>query len=281
VIFEVGHWVRENPSVAMAVMANPNMLQNHDINPPAWWTTKKKDRLYCDSLAPKTPRQNMPFARAANQPNWKEKWHALEPTFVHIYQYIEEMEAPKYPFEIDKQLAAKGQVLFEKTCAKCHGTYGPDGKYPNRLVPIEVVGTDPVRLQAIPRAEREWNNKGWLQYDCQYPVSLESKGYRAPPLDGIWASAPYFHNGAAPTLWAVLNPSKRPKVWKRTEDGYDKIKVGLEVEEFDAVPEKLSPRIRRMYYDTSHKGNGAAGHTFPDVLDDQEKMAVIEYLKTL
>jgi hypothetical protein len=36
-----------------------------------------------------------------------------------------------------------------------------------------------------------------------------------------------------------------------------------------------------MYYDTSHKGNSAAGHTFPDVLDAEEKMAVIEYLKTL
>ena len=90
-----------------------------------------------------------------------------------------------------------------------------------------------------------------------------------------------FHNGAAPTLWAVMNPTKRPKVWKRTEDGYDKTKVGLEVEEFDAVPKKLTPRIKRMYYDTSHKGNSASGHTFPDVLNAQEKVAVIEYLKTL
>jgi hypothetical protein len=53
------------------------------------------------------------------------------------------------------------------------------------------------------------------------------------------------------------------------------------VDVFDAVPENLSPRIRRMYYDTSHKGNSAAGHEFPDVLDTEEKMAVIEYLKTL
>ena len=132
------------------------MLLHHDMNPPAWWTTKKKDRLYCDAFAPKTPRQNMPFARARNQQNWEEKWHSLEPTFVHIYQYIEELEVPKYPFEIDTQLAVKGKTLFEKTCAKCHGTYGPDGKYPNRVIPIEVVGTDPVRLHAVPKEDREW-----------------------------------------------------------------------------------------------------------------------------
>ncbi|HEV3025696.1 MAG TPA: cytochrome c, partial [Pirellulales bacterium] len=85
----------------------------------------------------------------------------------------------------------------------------------------------------------------------------------------------------APTLWAVMNPSKRPKVWKRTEDGYDQQKVGLDVQEFGAVPENLSSRQRRMYYDTTHIGNSAEGHTFPEALDSDEKMAVIEYLKTL
>jgi hypothetical protein len=78
-----------------------------------------------------------------------------------------------------------------------------------------------------------------------------------------------------------MNPAKRPRVWKRTENGYDKANVGLEVEVFDAVPKNLTPRIRRMYYDTSHKGNSGAGHTFPDVLEDKEKMAIIEYLKTI
>jgi mono/diheme cytochrome c family protein len=281
VIFEVSHWVSQNPGVMLAAVANPDMLLHHDMNPPAWWTTKKKNRLYSDAYAPKTPRQNMPFARMRNQPGWEAKWQALEPTFVHIYQYIEELEVPKYPFEIDARLAEKGKVLFEQSCAKCHGTYGPDGKYPNRVVSIEEVGTDPVRLHAVPKEEREWKNKNWLQYFGQQPVWLESKGYRAPPLDGIWASAPYFHNGSAPTLWAVMNPAKRPRVWKRTENGYDKANVGLEVEVFDAVPKNLTPRIRRMYYDTSHKGNSGAGHTFPDVLEDKEKMAIIEYLKTI
>jgi len=84
-----------------------------------------------------------------------------------------------------------------------------------------------------------------------------------------------------PTLWHVMNPTQRPKVWHRTEDGYDQQKVGLEVEIFDTVPSGLSSRQRRRYYDTTHVGNGAGGHTFPEVLSADEKLAVIEYLKTL
>ena len=79
----------------------------------------------------------------------------------------------------------------------------------------------------------------------------------------------------------MLNSSERPKVWKRTEDGYDTERVGLEVEAFDSVPEGLTDRVRRMYYDTSHVGNSATGHTFPDALTADEKRAVIEYLKSL
>jgi hypothetical protein len=41
-------------------------------------------------------------------------------------------------------------------------------------------------------------------------------GYIAPPLVGIWASAPYFHNGSVPTLWQVLDPDSRADIWTRT-----------------------------------------------------------------
>ncbi len=40
-------------------------------------------------------------------------------------------------------------------------------------------------------------------------------GYIAPPLYGAWQSAPYFHNGSVPTIWDVLKPSDRPKIWQR------------------------------------------------------------------
>ena len=268
-----------NAQLGKQFTEHPELLLHHDMNPPPWWNFKKKTRIYADAFAPKTPRQLMPFAMSPLFSD--EKFRSFEPNFVHIYQYIETLEAPKYPYEINSSLADRGKGLFEQTCSECHGTYGPGGKFPNTIVPMDVIGTDDRRFQAIYKERREAANKGWLQYYGEHPIDIESKGYLAQPLDGIWASAPYFHNGSVPTLWAVMNPTKRPNIWKRTENGYDEKKVGLEIEEFPAVPENLNSRQRRMYYDTSHVGNSAQGHTFPDALDDDEKTAVIEYLKTL
>jgi hypothetical protein len=42
-------------------------------------------------------------------------------------------------------------------------------------------------------------------------------GYTAQPLHGVWASAPYFHNGSVPTVWDVLKPSDRPEIWLRQQ----------------------------------------------------------------
>jgi hypothetical protein len=80
----------------------------------------------------------------------------------------------------------------------------------------------------------------------------------------------------------VLHPSERPVVWQRTEDGYDESKVGLEVTRFERLPQEVtSGRDRRRYFDTTKSGKSAAGHDFPDALDEAEKRAVLEYLKTL
>jgi len=268
-----------DPKLGRQYAEHPEMLLHHDMNPPPWWNFKKKTRIYADAFAPKTPRQLMPFAMSPTFSD--ETFRSFESNFVHIYQYIEELESPKYPYTVDAALAERGKILFEKTCAECHGTSGPGGEFPNYVVPIDEIGTDDRRFRAIYKERREAANRGWLQYDGEHPLDVETVGYLAQPLTGIWASAPYFHNGSVPTLWHVMNPSQRPSVWQRTEDGYDQQRVGLEVKAFDTVPSNLSSRLRRRYYDTTHVGNGAGGHTFPDVLDDAEKMAVIEYLKTL
>lgn len=280
VIFAPVFAALRTPALAKEYTAHPEKLLHHDINPPAWWNFKKKERIYCDAFAPKTPRQLMPFAMS---PTFDDaKFHSFEPNFVHIKAYIESLEAPKYPYPIDAALAAKGKVLFEKSCSECHGTYGADGKFPSKVVDIEKLGTDPRRLQAIDIDRRNATNSGWLQYGGKYPVDLESKGYLAQPLDGIWASAPYLHNGSVPTLHALFNVDERPAIWKRDEDGYDQARVGLNVEKFDAIPAGINSRQYRMYYDTSIPGSNATGHLFPDErLDRNEKLAVMEYLKTL
>lgn len=255
-------------------------LVHNDVDAPPWWNVKKKDKLYCDAMAPKTPRTIMQFAMAPGVSG--EAIRSWEGDFEHILAYIEQLPPPPYPFAVDGDLAARGKVAFERVCARCHGTYGDDGKYPNRVEALEKVGTDPVRLGAVSREAKERYNQMWFSNYGEHPVDLEVKGYIAPPLDGIWASAPYLHNGSVPTLYHLFNPETRPRVWKRDENGFDRERVGLVVEELERMPPDLSPRQARQYYDTALPSHSATGHLFPDQeLSDEEKSWVLEYLKTL
>ena len=112
-------------------------------------------------------------------------------------------------------------------------------------------------------------------------------GYVAPPLDGVWATAPYLHNGSVPTLWHLLRPERRPEVWRRTPNGYDDSRVGLEVETFAAsawaaeLAAGLPADQRRQVFATTKPGKSAAGHDYPAVLNEAERVALLEYLKSL
>ena len=105
-------------------------------------------------------------------------------------------------------------------------------------------------------------------------------------LDGIWATAPYLHNGSVPTIYEVLNSKARPNCFTRSyrtdEVDYDKAKVGWKYrpigEESKAT---ANPVEKRKTYDTTQPGRGNKGHTFGDDLTEEERWAVIEYLKTL
>jgi hypothetical protein len=253
---------------------------HHDMDAPPFWNFKKKRSLYADGFAPKNHRVLMQFMLLPE--NDRATLISWEDDFKDIQAWIESVQPPKYPFKVDVELAEQGRAVFEKNCSRCHGTYGSDEKYEQLLVPLEEVGTDPVRLNALNREHREWIRDGWMSRYGKDEVDVEPSGYVAPPLDGIWASAPYFHNGSVPTLWHVLHSTERPVVWKRTEDGYDESRVGLEVEEFNVLPaEAKSAYERRSHFDTTKSGKSAAGHTFPDSLSESNKQTLLEYLKTL
>jgi hypothetical protein len=254
---------------------------NHDHDAPPWWHFHRKKMLYIDGFAPKGHRPLMQFLLVKE--NGPQKFRSWEKEFADIYAYLESLRPPKYPWTIDSELASTGQQIFRQNCASCHGTYGENGRYPEKVVPIELVATDRVRLDALTREHRLRYGQSWFASFNRPPVVEDPKGYVSPPLDGIWASAPYFHNGSVPTLRHVLYPSERPRVWRRTSDnGYDRDRVGLEFEAMEEIPRSISSNAeRRRYFDTSRNGKSAAGHTFPDKLSDEEKRAVLEYLKTL
>jgi hypothetical protein len=111
-------------------------------------------------------------------------------------------------------------------------------------------------------------------------------GYQAPPLDGIWATAPYFHNGCAPTVYHVLSSKARPKVFTRSYrtgvEDYDPEKLGWKIQVLQRGADPALPAYeRRKVYDTTLSGRSNGGHTYGDDLTEEERRAVIEYLKTL
>ncbi len=256
-------------------------LPHHDMDPPAWWLFKRKTHIYADAYAQRSHRALMQFLLIRQ--NGPDKFAEWEPDAREIAAYLESIEPPRYPFAIDRALAGRGAALFSRHCAECHGSGGREGEYPNRIVPIETVGTDRVRLDAIPPDGRKNYGESWFGRFGEEETRNDPGGYLAPPLDGVWASAPYFHNGSVPTLWHLLHPAQRPAVWRRTSvEGYDQTKAGLVSEELGAVPAAVQdPRERREYFDTRQFGKGAGGHLFPDRLTEEEKQAVLEYLKTL
>ncbi|MDH3591718.1 MAG: c-type cytochrome [Planctomycetota bacterium] len=279
VMFGVALMHGRDQDLKPTIRSRPLEMDHHDMDAPPWWHFKKKKRLYADNFAAKSHRSLMQFMLVPD--NSGAQIRAWEDEFRHIFAYLETIRPPKWPHRVDAKLAARGKRVFEKHCARCHGRYGDRPSYPEKVVPLDELGTDPVRLKALRAWQRREYGKSWFTDYGKNPVVVEPVGYVAPPLDGIWASAPYFHNGSVPTLWHVLHPEDRPKVWRRTPRGYDRARVGLEIKELAEMPERLTDAAQRTYFDARVRGKSAAGHTFPDDLTEPQKIALLEYLKTL
>ncbi len=254
---------------------------------PAWWLLKKKKTMYHTGGGDaRSVRSLMQFMMSPLNP--ASAITREEATFRDVRAYILSLEAPKYPFSVNAPLAKKGQDVFEATCSRCHGTYGEKWTYPNRIVPLKEIGTDPKRWQGLTKKFGDYYNRSWFAREKGEDgyKGVATDGYQAPPLDGIWATAPYFHNGSTPTVYHVLNSKARPKVFTRSyrtgEADYDQEKLGWKVKVLDGPADAKLPAIeRRKVYDTAQPGRGNGGHTFGDKLTEEERMAVIEYLKTL
>jgi mono/diheme cytochrome c family protein len=256
---------------------------------PAWWLLKKKRTMYHTGSTPaRSVRALMQFMLTPF--NSGEYVKSQEPAFADLQAYLLSLEPPRYPFPIDEERAAQGKLLFEQNCAKCHGTYGPDGSYPNKIIPLETIDTDPTRADGFSDKVAEHYNRSWLAREEGLAQKADQatahRGYQAPPLDGVWATAPYFHNGSAPTVYHVLNSTARPRIFTRSyrteKEDYDPVQLGWRVTVLDRPADAgLSGLERRKVYDTTQPGRGNGGHPFGDDLTEAERLAVIEYLKTL
>lgn len=220
--------------------------------------------------------------------------------------------APKGATIPEKDEQAKkqdsGESLFNHHCKDCHAVNGRrireivpvdvDGRCNNNrgtTAPLETVGvggtpksscderyigTDPERLKGFTKELSDKLNKVRHLSVWRFQNYKKTDGYANILLTGIWLRAPYLHNGSVPTLWHLLQkPEDRPMIFCRGNDSYDWEKVG-----FEWKPKKPGEKDACNpfhYYDTTLRGNGNGGHLYGTNLSDQEKINLIEYLKTL
>ena len=197
------------------------------------------------------------------------------------------LKAPVWPAEIlggiDKGKAKIGEQIFDASCADCHR---------NRLFPLTATGTDPNRANSfgLPvgkktpfptaikpildglkmRAFADDNISSTVQATMDAPnVVWRATGqYLARPLHAVWATSPYLHNGSVPTLWDLLHPDRRPAKFAVGSHEYDPVKLGYVT-------------TSGWMFDTSQPGNSNTGHIYGANLTEDQKLALLEYLKTI
>lgn len=209
------------------------------------------------------------------------------PRVHEVMRFVHELEPPPFPGPVDHRLARHGARVYERACASCHGRYSAGThdvrllEHANRLVAQDRMGTDPVRWMSASADALELIDE--IGYDRVIERRSEG-GYVAPDLSGVWATAPYLHNGSVPTLWHLLHPDERPSRFRVGGHALDYELLGIAGEKrSDGVydyPAGYLPWSTPVLFDTGEPGRSNAGHEFRD-LTEAEKRALLEYLKVL
>jgi mono/diheme cytochrome c family protein len=215
---------------------------------------------------------------------------------------------------------ARGKLLYGAHCAKCHDPTEEDaeGLLLFHLSTVQEAGTDPndsnnfdrpvfkpdgsqvgfaESIASLLQELQDATRKTMSPEDVALMDRLEAKRkpkwrdtatatggpvFPARPLDGVWATAPYLHNGSVPTLWHLLLPEdQRPKKFLVGLQDFDPQHVGFE---WDPVkyPSKTDPHnsAKQLFeLDTTRSGNSNRGHNYGTTLTDGERGDLIEYLK--
>ncbi|MBY5721776.1 hypothetical protein HFO33_35385 [Rhizobium leguminosarum] len=227
-----------------------------------------------------------------------------------VANFLMGLPAAPYPYDVDIAKAAKGEVLLAENCGTCHRPRN-DRRYPevntdmNRAQVLNPAGSA-IFLAAFKAACHDPNfsyvdTYGRHLQPCAMPdyrilrdtTETANQGYLAPPLDGIWARAPYLHNGSIPTLAHVLQPNNRPETFLRGVIAFDPILVGWAWE--TASQKRYAAKYPTVsVHDTRRDGWSNRGHDRNIVIDGklhrldwsdpalaEDFDALLEYLKTL
>jgi len=208
---------------------------------------------------------------------------------------VHKLQPPRWPAEvlgaIDEAKAQKGEEIFKRTCEGCHqekmfaqikigtdpnraNSFGqPVGgiPFPKAVAPI----LDGLKMRAF--ADEKISPADQAAMDADPAVWRATGQYLARRLDGIWATAPYLHNGSVPSLYDLLHPDGRPARFAVGNREFDPVKVGFR-NDLDSSGANV------WIFDTSQPGNSNIGHSgalFGTKLPEDQKTALLEYLKKL
>jgi hypothetical protein len=203
--------------------------------------------------------------------------------------FIDNLPPPPYPFaSVDLARAREGKALFATRCASCHK---PDNQ---EIYRASMLGVDANRTLVNTSVSRfglaalvteacriyGMNNEGKPGADWCVPqgdwqkrldeyfrdtprrVAEGTNGYKADMLHGIWAQAPYLHNGSVPTLGHLVCAPTRPQRFLRGNLHYDETMVGFEWAERPNSRYGPHDTILIKQYDTTIPSKANTGHTF-------------------
>ena len=183
----------------------------------------------------------------------------------------EQIQAPHYPWKIDKAAAKRGATVYQANCISCHGGEESD----KRLHPPSETGTDPQRATLFSQTQADRFNKFLAEleiagYQASKITGLRStQKYWAASMPGVWARSPYLHNGSVRTMEELLTtPNERAKTFRRGSRVYDPEKIGFTDE-------------GAYVFDTAGPGNANTGHDYGTTLASDQKRDLMEYLKSL
>jgi hypothetical protein len=212
------------------------------------------------------------------------------PRIEPVMRFLESYRPPAFPGILDRDLAEAGRKIYAARCSGCHGSYKKSARgdeemveFPNRFVPQVDMQTDPERWQTIDAKLLRAVSASAMG---RYTVPHRASGYVAPVLSGLWATAPYPHNGSVPTVWHLMHPDQRPKRFLVGGHRLDFTRVGIEGAIDDrgvmVYPANYVPWCTPSLYDTSLPGLSSSGHEreFRSIAE-AEKEALLEYLKLL
>ena len=223
--------------------------------------------------------------------------------------------------DVEEARADAGHAVYVETCSRCHGDFTKTGPkayelaaFPNVLVDQDELGTDPLRITGVFDMNAE-DKKRFLS-----GTVTTTHRYAAPPLLGIWARGPYLHNASVPTVYDLLKSSARPRKYSMRPSStdpsnYDRERIGWKyVDESSLTHEQILEKIGRDPYlrvfdpdwrspeqwDALRQALAAVehvgvdptkpelytgmlntGHTFGDDLSEEDRLALLEFLKCL